>query len=145
MSWIIPVETNLFHCFRRTVLFLWIGCHSFKHRIKTCHNSCCWTSINCQAIRKKQALSDNERNWHRPIETTKNVVCLQRFGGLPWSVLHLHCTSPQTSRWTTCLRFLLSRLGDANGSEALINGIVSAIQIMNLRKFERLSICLWNI
>lgn len=42
--------------------------------------------------KKKPALSENEKNWHRPIEAAKNVICLGRFGELPWSVLQLYCT-----------------------------------------------------
>lgn len=73
--------------------FIWRAlCGLFSHRINTCHNSCCKTSIHCQAIKKKLASSENEKNWHRPIEAAKNVICLGRFGELSWRGLQLYCT-----------------------------------------------------
>lgn len=68
-----------------------IDWYSFKHKINACHNSCCKTSINCQAIK----IADFNWEWKKLAQTNrsnKNVICLGRFGELPWSGWQLYCT-----------------------------------------------------
>lgn len=144
--WILPCCTISFHYFQSKMLFLWIGSYSSQHRINTCHNSCCETSINCQAMeegkkRKKEAGFNWE--WKKLAQTNrcnKYVICLGRFGELPWSGLQLYstCHHRQIDKQPS---FNLYWISHRHWLECFITVIAYLILIIDLN----LNNCLWNV
>ncbi len=130
---ILPYCTTSFHYFQHKMLFLWICCYSFKHRINTCHNSCCKTSINCQAI-KRQALTENERrNWHRPIEATKMSSVWEDFES-SHEVACNYIAHVTTDKWINNTRSICHESAtDIDWNDCFMNVIASLILIIDRR------------